>query len=131
VWIGTTVSKKADNMVEESMDTKKETNTDKQMILVDTMFMDNGRSIKNNFISRSSSSSLLAKIGHTVTRTTETIEMGTKAITIIEMDLKGIEADRIIVREDSTITAVIMDQKVDSKARANIRRATMNSKMNK
>jgi len=130
VWIGTTVSKKVDNMAEEWMDTKKETNTDKQTIQVDTISMDNGRNTKNNFIS-SSSSSLRAKIDHTATLTVETTKMGTKGITIIEMDLQGIEEDRIIVKEDSTITAVIMEQKEDSKDLANIRRATMNSKMNK
>jgi len=112
------------------MDTKKETNTDKQTIQVDTISMDNGRNTKNNFIS-SSSSSLRAKIDHTATLTVETTKMGTKGITIIEMDLQGIEEDRIIVKEDSTITAVIMEQKEDSKDLANIRRATMNSKMNK
>jgi len=124
------VSKKVDSMAEESMDTKKETNTDRLMIQADTISMGIGKNSKSSNISNNS---LLAQIDSMVMPIIETTEVDIKAIIIIEMDLKDtgikkdIEEDQVDT-EDLIITTV---ERVDSLDRANTRKATKISKMNK
>jgi len=102
-------------MAEESMDTKKETNTDKLMIQADTISMGIGKNNKSNSISNN----LLAKTDSMVMQIVEKTEQGLKEILIIEMDLKdtGIKTDieeSQVDMEGSTITGITMKQKVDS-----------------